>query len=855
MDKRSELEQKTRQGDISAGLELADLSEKSGDIDEARRLYEWLADDLESVTAAMELARIAYEAGDYASIPKWVSYANGNGLGSPDFFWEDLAKFARSSDPKKSSQAKAAIRACADQGSEEALDLQIRLTAEQGRIAAARHMYEQALVDGLIGDDPELATLLEDDETDAEKDDSDEWRPGLTRVGKDVRKGSVPALSPTIEPEASTIEARIAAGDKVDLVAMIEEPGVVATLTPDQQVALAKHRSVDVPRALAQHAPKLSLEAVRVLAKSRIFTARRNLAESGGAALPDDVIELLANDDDSIVRATIEKVRQTDETDARLNFQQTRLGNDMSIGGPTTGHDVNPEEEAPLLIEGLAPGSLIAASGSLTFSRLDDTGKPTTSVTSSLRLPHSDTPNECELAGMPSSLEPAKWAAVTVGFGLPDSERADGRVALTRIGDLDTSGQQMIIVCDSYDDISRSALRQLKPWTSQQMIIDIGLAGRLLKISTINSPFSAIYGQGTEPFEHVLVILENDPVALGDYEIPAVDAAAMIKASYDLAPQVGGEWSLGRYAGWTGSPIIDCHLTDWLAYANSIGPRYAERLVTALADWWPREFETTEDQVISAEFHQSVRDLAELGHLQAMREAGWICLVNDDDPAAARRYWARAAEAGDATAMFDLGFLSKQLGDEATARAWYSNAAANGISDAADALAELDGVERDSPRVPRDLAAPVTKSGEAHVEDAPVAEPRAVIRVAKARHQSLVCTNCWKYCTTNKCKECKSADYVIGTSELSPTELAILWSNNEGRNALDAFIRDAAGSDTLDQDLSSIANWKSFLRYLDEGGISGVLLSDGTRLDDPKLGEWILDEWLLDLACETRSID
>ena len=50
----------------------------------------------------------------------------------------------------------------------------IRLTAEQGRIAAARQMYEQAPVDGLITDDPELAILVEDDETDADEDESDE---------------------------------------------------------------------------------------------------------------------------------------------------------------------------------------------------------------------------------------------------------------------------------------------------------------------------------------------------------------------------------------------------------------------------------------------------------------------------------------------------------------------------------------------------------------------------------------------------------------------------------------------------------------------------------------------------------
>ena len=36
MNKRRELERKTEQGDIAAGLELADLLEKSGAIDQAR---------------------------------------------------------------------------------------------------------------------------------------------------------------------------------------------------------------------------------------------------------------------------------------------------------------------------------------------------------------------------------------------------------------------------------------------------------------------------------------------------------------------------------------------------------------------------------------------------------------------------------------------------------------------------------------------------------------------------------------------------------------------------------------------------------------------------------------------------
>ena len=122
------------------------------------------------------------------------------------------------------------------------------------------------------------------------------------------------------------VDTRIAAADAGDLVALIETPSAVGRLSPEQQVALAKHRSVDVPRALAKHAPDLSPEAIRVVARSRIFTARRNLAKSGGSSLPVDVLELLAADQDDVVRKTIAAVWTPDpeKISADVNSRQAK---------------------------------------------------------------------------------------------------------------------------------------------------------------------------------------------------------------------------------------------------------------------------------------------------------------------------------------------------------------------------------------------------------------------------------------------------------------------------------------------------------------------------------------------------
>ena len=178
MDKRSELERKTKEGDVFAGLELAELIETSGDVAKARGLYEWLAEAHENVTAAEEVARIAYETGDYNSIPKWLNTAVGNG-GDTELFWENLTQQARSSDPAARTSAKTAIRVAADQGDSTAMIILAVLAKELGRRDTARHWYSNALKAD-AETNPELEEFCSDEHDDLDSLDGEDWSESLT---------------------------------------------------------------------------------------------------------------------------------------------------------------------------------------------------------------------------------------------------------------------------------------------------------------------------------------------------------------------------------------------------------------------------------------------------------------------------------------------------------------------------------------------------------------------------------------------------------------------------------------------------------------------------------------------------
>jgi hypothetical protein len=118
--------------------------------------------------------------------------------------------------------------------------------------------------------------------------------------------GGAQSTPPVAHGDVASIISR---GDKDDLVDLIGDDSALAELTADQQVAIAKHRSVDVPRALARKAPLLCAEAHAALASSTIFTARRELVRTAGTIIDPALLEQLANDDDEVVQRMARSIR------------------------------------------------------------------------------------------------------------------------------------------------------------------------------------------------------------------------------------------------------------------------------------------------------------------------------------------------------------------------------------------------------------------------------------------------------------------------------------------------------------------------------------------------------------------
>ena len=117
----------------------------------------------------------------------------------------------------------------------------------------------------------------------------------------------------------------------------------------------------------------------------------------------------------------------------------------------------------------------------------------------------------------------------------------------------------------------------------------------------------------------------------------------------------------------------------------------------------------------------------------------------------------------------------------------------------------------------------------------------------------MVCTYCWKYASGGKCAECGADSDLTEESSLLPTERVLLWMHNDGEKAVSAFLNHVINDSPDDSELAN-ANWKSFREYLlntDEM----KKLPDGTKFDDPSLGDWPINEALLEKAEMLSYID
>lgn len=131
----------------------------------------------------------------------------------------------------------------------------------------------------------------------AEDEDQQVREIASAALGHEVTTGAA-----AIPPDGDPVDAVLARQDKDELLALVDNDELLKSLSAIQQARIAEHRSVDVPRALARKAPLLHLEVHEALARSRIFTARRELARTMGSDLDPTLLDLLADDEDEVVR-------------------------------------------------------------------------------------------------------------------------------------------------------------------------------------------------------------------------------------------------------------------------------------------------------------------------------------------------------------------------------------------------------------------------------------------------------------------------------------------------------------------------------------------------------------------------
>ena len=152
----------------------------------------------------------------------------------------------------------------------------------------------------------EAQSILRDDNDDVVK------KKVASRTSQSGKHNRDTAPSARPNTQAKNPASTIASLDQAALLALIADDQRLQGLSPDDQVIIATHRSVDVPRALAKKSPLLSPEAHAALAQSPIFTARRELVRTAGAQLEPSLIDQLANDDDDeVVQRIAQSIRDS----------------------------------------------------------------------------------------------------------------------------------------------------------------------------------------------------------------------------------------------------------------------------------------------------------------------------------------------------------------------------------------------------------------------------------------------------------------------------------------------------------------------------------------------------------------
>jgi hypothetical protein len=132
---------------------------------------------------------------------------------------------------------------------------------------------------------------------------------GVRDLARRALGEEVDSVSASGNEPGSTIDDLLDRQDQEELLELIGNDDALTSLSSSQQVRIAEHRSVDVPRALAKKSPLLHPETHAALAHSKIFTARRELVRTAGTIIDPALLEQLANDDDEVVQRIARSIR------------------------------------------------------------------------------------------------------------------------------------------------------------------------------------------------------------------------------------------------------------------------------------------------------------------------------------------------------------------------------------------------------------------------------------------------------------------------------------------------------------------------------------------------------------------
>ena len=467
------------------------------------------------------------------------------------------------------------------------------------------------------------------------------------------------------EPRPEDVQLHIEQGNKQELLELIDAPGVVEMFSPEQEAALAQHNSVEIPRALARHGDKLDEQTQRILAKSRIFTARRELVKSAGLLLPPDVLDELAKDDDAAVRNLVAKLHGDSAVDNTRPSKSTKRTGSASAPRKHAGDGFANQPRAALL-QLLETDKIVST---LTAQQQVDLAKHR-----SVEVPRA-------LARHAAILEPEAQLA------LAESRIFTARRELVRRAGADLPTDVLGLLIEDDDSVVRALVSSV--WNPSDDELPESVRARRAEIAKQVAKIRRAKKIKSEELdellrkrdERLLVEVASNPSIVEsltpEYQLELARSRsiavprALATQAQSLSPNALAE--LAQSPVFTARRALVRHGMDRLSdellqLLRADEDAVVRKLVADLSEREPLAAAIT--QLDPA----ALTDLAEAGDIQALSQLGLLAW-NADDIKAARAWFEQAAALGDSISMLDLETLALEAGDALSAEHWLRKAA------------------------------------------------------------------------------------------------------------------------------------------------------------------------------------